>query len=73
MGKGIKKTQVESKRSFGGKVNDFKSNAEHNHEKKHLKAYLKGKKMFVNGFKTIGTEERNMRIPAWFEVKETWN
>jgi len=72
MGKGIKKTVAEEKRSFGGKLDNFESNAERNHEKKHLKAYLKGKKMFVNGFKTIGSEERSIRIPAYFEVKETW-
>lgn len=56
------------KRSFGGKIIDFISNYERNFEKKHLKAYLKGKKTFNYGFKTVG----DFRIPASFPVKEIW-
>lgn len=57
------------RRSFGGKLVDFASRAEQNFEKKHLNAYLKGKKWFRYGFKTV----RGMRVPAIFEVKESWN
>jgi hypothetical protein len=52
---------------FGGKITDFISKEEKNFEQKHLKAYLKGKKYFRHGFKTLS--ESGHRVPAWFETK----
>jgi len=75
MGKGIEKTKLESKRSFGGKLSVFETKAEQNHELKHLKAYLRRKKFFRDGYRSMGNPElgNEFRMPAWFEVQETWS
>ena len=62
----IKKT----KRSFGGKIDNFSDKQEQAFEKKHLKAYLNGDKKFRHGFFT--DMETGTRQPAWFDVKEIW-
>jgi hypothetical protein len=50
----------ESKRSFGGKISDFKNRGEANFERAHLKNYLQGNRQFnYNGFQRA--------------VKETWS
>lgn len=59
----------ELRRSFGGKINNFKDKAERAFEDKHLKAYLKGHEKFTFGFKTVG----NKREAIWFDVKEIWS
>lgn len=68
-----RKARPTSRRSFGGKLVDFTSRAEQNFEKKHLDAYLKGKKYFRYGFKTVESLGKQFRIPAMFEVKESWS
>jgi hypothetical protein len=68
-------------RSFGGKLSGFESREEAIREKKHLKAYLKGKKTFVYGYKTIKLDVGELvevesgfsfRQPAQYTVKEIW-
>lgn len=66
MGRGIKITKNASKRSFGGKLIGFESKGEEAYEKRHLKAYLKGKKVFRCGFDLRGE-------PNYFNVIENWN
>jgi hypothetical protein len=51
----------EHTRSFGGKTEGFDSHEEKMFEKKHLKAYLKGKKIFTYGVDATP-----------YEVKEIW-
>lgn len=51
----------EHTRSFGGKTEGFESREEAILEKKHLKAYLKGKKTFTYGVDSTP-----------YEVKEIW-
>lgn len=52
--------QKKDKRSFGGKTSDFKDKAEQALEQKHLKAYLKGYKVFRHG-------------SMYHKVKEIWS
>lgn len=57
-------------RRFLGKLTDFESKQERRREKKHLRAYLKGRKFFQDGF-----EDGNLpgqRIPRYFPVLEKW-
>lgn len=69
------------RRSFGGKLSGFESKDEAMREKKHLKAYLKGKKFYRHGFKTIELKENEMveAMPNWvmrqpnvLPVNEVW-
>ena len=78
----------EHTRSFGGKTEGFESREEAIREKKHLKAYLQGKKYFTCGFESVpyhvalgiqvesdGSDEltqNTIRRPRMFEVKELW-
>ena len=78
----------EHTRSFGGKLTGFESREEAIREKKHLKAYLAGKKYFYYGFESIpmsqalglptemqgnhNVEEKTVRVPKKYEVKEIW-
>lgn len=59
-------------RKFLGKIKDFESKKEEIHEKKHLKAYLKGHDQFQNGFKDgIDIYTRYpKRVPNYFQVKQ---
>lgn len=63
-------------RSFGGKLSDFESRDEAMREKKHLKAYLAGKKVYRHGYKTeevkFGGNTFTQRSPVFHEVKENW-
>jgi len=75
-------------RSFGGKLNGFENRDEAMREKKHLKAYLAGKKVYSHGFESVpfhvalgiqvetdGTEDLTtemVRRPKLYEVKENW-
>ena len=52
-------------RSFGGKLNGFENRDEAMREKKHLKAYLAGKKIYTYGYEDNGTQ-------IIHEVKEIW-
>jgi len=52
-------------RSFGGKIDGFISSLEEAHEKRHLKAYLKGKKYFRHGF-------YENKEPMYYDVIENW-
>lgn len=61
---------VPQNRSFGGKTNGFVNKAEKNSETKHLRAYLKGKKYYRDGFYTNTLGERE---PNFVLVKEIWN
>lgn len=47
------KTTTEKTRTFGGKINNFTDKNEQAFEKAHLKAYLKGHKMFFMDFLII--------------------
>ena len=40
-------------RSFGGKLNGFENRDEAMREKKHLKAYLAGKKVYSHGYESV--------------------
>ena len=78
----------EHTRSFGGKLTGFESREEAIREKKHLKAYLTGKKYFNYGFENIplsqalglpiemqgnhDVEEKTVRVPKRYDVKEIW-
>jgi len=66
----------EHTRSFGGKLNGFENRDEAMKEKKHLKAYLAGKKAYRHGFETkkieLGEHSFDQRIPVIHEVKEIW-
>lgn len=78
----------EHTRSFGGKTSDFENRDEAMKEKKHLKAYLAGKKTYRHGFESVpfhvaiglkvevdGTEDlttQMVRRPKVYEVKENW-
>jgi hypothetical protein len=78
----------EHTRSFGGKTEGFESREEAIREKKHLKAYLKGKKTFIHGFESIpyhqslgimvemettdNPDVQLVRVPKRYEVKEVW-
>jgi len=53
------------KRKFGGKITDFSTKKEEQHEKRHLKAYLKGAEKFQNGRDKDGDVKM-------FDVKEEW-
>lgn len=75
-------------RSFGGKTEGFESREEAIREKKHLNAYLKGKKYFNYGFESVPyhvalgikveteqTDNSNvemLRVPKKYEVNEVW-
>jgi hypothetical protein len=75
-------------RSFGGKLNGFENRDESMREKKHLKAYLAGKKVYSHGFESVpfhvalgiqvetdGIEDLTtdtVRRPKLYEVKENW-
>lgn len=56
-------------RAFGGKTDNFESKEERRFEQKHLKAYLKGNRLFRHGYikNTIGFKE-----PMFFKVLEIW-
>jgi len=62
--------KVESVRSFGGKIDNFTDKQERAFEKAHLKAYLKGHKVFFYGF--IDHPVTGQRIRAQHNVKEIW-
>jgi hypothetical protein len=79
----VKKPRMsdEYTRSFGGKVTGFESRDEAMREKKHLKAYLKGHKVYKHGWKTVLLDENEavevmpsftMRQPNILEVNEIW-
>lgn len=59
-------------RSFGGKLTDFESKEERAFEKRHLTAYLKGKKTFNFGYHTVPTDFGDTRMPKKFPVQEIW-
>jgi len=63
-------------RSFGGKLNGFENRDEAMKEKKHLKAYLAGKKTYRHGYETkkmeFGNRVIEQRVPVFHEVKEIW-
>lgn len=75
-------------RSFGGKLDGFENRDEAMKEKKHLKAYLAGKKVYSHGFESVpfhvaiglkveidATDELTtemVRRPKLYEVKENW-
>jgi hypothetical protein len=63
-------------RSFGGKLNGFENRDEAMKEKKHLKAYLAGKKIYRHGYETkkieIGDRSFEQRVPVFHDVKENW-
>jgi hypothetical protein len=54
---------------FGGKLSGFLDRAEEQFEKRHLRAYLKGKKTFQCGFKRDAQTGR--KIPQFYEVLRT--
>jgi hypothetical protein len=66
----------EHTRSFGGKLNGFETRDEAMKEKKHLKAYLAGKKIYRHGYKTeeikFGENTFTQRTPVFHEVIENW-
>lgn len=62
--------EKEKTRKFGGKLSGFKNRSEANNEKKHLKAYLAGHKMFTDGFFTDMNGIRRRRI---YPVLEIWS
>jgi len=68
----MKTTAKESKsiRSFGGKTDNFSDKQERAFEKAHLKAYLRGDKMFYFGF--IDHPVTGQRIRSEHQVKEVW-
>lgn len=55
----------EKKRSFGGKILNFKNKEEEKREKKHLAAYLNGDFRYQDGLTIKGD-------PNWIRVKEIW-
>lgn len=57
------------RRSFGGKITGFKNKAERASETKHLKAYLKGKKQYKDGYITL---PNGRRVENFQPVKENW-
>ena len=61
-------------RSFGGKLSNFENREEAKLEKKHLKAYLQGKKQFkIDSELLVEVEEGfTMRRPKVYQVKEIW-
>jgi len=65
------KTKEENKiRQFGGKINGFADKHERAFENAHLKAYLKGHKVFNFGF--TDHPVTGQRIQAQFVVKDIW-
>jgi hypothetical protein len=78
----------EHTRSFGGKINGFENRDEAMKEKKHLKAYLAGKKVYQHGYESVpyhvalgikvevdGTEDlttHTIRRPKVYKVIENW-
>lgn len=58
--------RVIPERKFLGKTEGFTDRAEQQHEKRHLKAYLKGDKEFRHGF-------NKSKEPLWFPVLEQLN
>jgi hypothetical protein len=62
----------EHNRSFGGKVKDFSDKDERTKEKKHLKAYLRGRFFYRHGLESFMVGEREMLKPMVHEVKEVW-
>jgi hypothetical protein len=54
---------------FGGKLSGFINTAEEQFEKRHLRAYIKGRKWFQCGFKADPTTGR--KIPQFYEVLRT--
>ena len=61
--------KLQTRRSFGGKLENFKDKAEKRFEQAHLKAYLKGRKTFNHGF---GGSWPNL-FPLNHNVKEIWS
>ena len=68
-------------RSFGGKLSNFENREEAKLEKKHLKAYLQGKKQFIHGWEDVKIDSEllveveegfTMRRPKVYQVKEIW-
>lgn len=59
-------TTISKTRHFGGKIKDFVDKQERAFEKKHLRAYLRGDKLFQYGYR----EGRLVGEPAIFVVKE---
>lgn len=60
---------VAKTRHFGGKLTDFNDKQERAFENKHLKAYLRGDKLFQYGYR----DGKMGREPAVFAVKEVWS
>lgn len=58
--------RVKRKRRFLGKIDNFIDKQEQAFEKKHLKAYIRGDKQFVIGYKGEG----NFRTPVYSLVKQ---
>jgi hypothetical protein len=54
------------RRSFGGKIDNFKDKQERAFEQKHLNAYLKGRSTFNYGKGLNG-------LPITHKVKEIWS
>lgn len=59
-----------SVRTFGGKIDGFTDKQERAFEKAHLRAYLRGDKMFYFGF--IDHPVTGQRVHMRYEVKEVW-
>ncbi len=57
--------KIKTKRSFGGKIDNFETKEERNFQKKHLRAYLKGNSHFRHGFDLKGK-------PIFFKTIEIW-
>lgn len=71
----------EHDRSFGGKTEGFENRDEAMKEKKHLKAYLAGKKIYRHGYSAANldpdspsevTSEWTIRQPNYHPVQEIW-
>jgi len=60
------KKEPEKKKSFGGKLVDFKDAEERAFEQKHFKAYLRGDTKFAHGRDDSGR-------PIYHPVKIIWN
>src|SRR5690242_18676364 len=58
------------RKKFLGKTEDFIDKMEERFEKKHLRAYLKGKSTFRYGFHTDNSQTRQI---SWHKVKQSIN
>jgi UDP-2,3-diacylglucosamine pyrophosphatase LpxH len=58
--------EKEKTRHFLGKIENFKDKKEKELEKKHLKAYLKGHKLFVHGRNIEGKPQYYITLFAWY-------